>query len=122
MPREPPHRRRVARGDRLARGVAAVGDDLAAAAPHAIDQRIADGEDPRVENLVAAAAGERRMVGAQADEVGRSAGRSAPLGRAERLRAARERALVKGAAGRAAGERADVAGASRAAAARIRAV
>src|SRR6185312_5846883 len=69
------HRLHELPGDLIPEHMPAAGDDFQPAAPHAIDQRVARREDPRVEDLIAGLAGEGGMAGAKGQNVGPRAGR-----------------------------------------------
>ena len=86
----------------------AVSDDFQSAAPDAIDKRIADREDPRVEDLIVGLAGKRRMVRAKRENVGDRAGREPARLSLQRLGAAGPDRLEHRPAGRRAWWRADI--------------
>src|SRR5438874_2045151 len=73
-------------------------NELFSPAPDAID--LCPGKNPAVENGVSGAAGECRIVGVQADEIGAGAGSQSERQVAERLRTAGERTFKQSAAGR----------------------
>ena len=84
-------------------------DDLAAAAPDAIDEIARAGKDPGVEDRVVGAAGDERLIRLERYDVGARAFGDPPRRPAERLRAAGRRAFPEKSARRAAVVRADVA-------------
>jgi len=64
------------------------GDDFQPAAEDAIDERVADREDPGVEDLIVGFAGEGGMIGAKGQNVGCGARRKAARISLQGLRAA----------------------------------
>src|SRR5436853_3914560 len=91
--------------DRIAPRVAAIADDLHAAAPDAVDHAASPSEDPAVQDLVFAAFNQRRMIRRKADNVQGRPGLQAhrfPAGAGEqRLGATAQGTLVQAAARRA---------------------